>query len=348
MNTVAQFRRLIRLILVHMLYYTGVLHLLKRRRLRGRAVVLMYHRVLNARERHQSFSSDAIQVSPETFDRQLRFLRRHFNVVTPEAFVERLRSGKPFDDATCLITFDDGWADNFIAALPLLRKHALPAVVFLPTNFIGSENCFWQERLARLLHRLHDLRRVRPSEAQAIVETYGLSHTFRAEGTELKRRIHDFVRGLKERSDNEANRLVEAAYGVVGKFAITERNPDRFLSWDQVRTMAGHGVRFGSHAVTHRILTLMDAETVDRELTNSKEQIARQLGVTIELLAYPNGDTNRAIAEAARAAGYAAAFTTRPGTVAAGEHPFLIPRVNIHDRATRTMAGFYAAVLGVL
>lgn len=348
-SLVARFRALTRLLLVHALYYSGMLHLLKRRRLRGRAVVLMYHRVLDASERERSFSSDGIQVSPQTFDRHLRFLRRHFTVVTPDEFVQRLNSGQPFDDGTCLITFDDGWRDNLTNALPLLRKHALQAVIFLPTGFIGSDRCFWQETLARLLHRLHGLYRTRPSEdLRQVIEACGLKDLFRSQGAELKHRIHDFVRGLKRVPEDEVNRIVQTIRAVAGDDDKTERHPDRFVSWEEARTMAATGVSFGSHAVSHRILTRLDARTLAHELSASKAEISRQIGTPVPLLAYPNGDSNRDIAQAARSAGYAAAFTTQPGTVGSGEHPFLIPRMNIHDRRTRTVAGFYATVLGVL
>lgn len=347
-SVVAHLRALTRLLLVHALYYTGVLHLLKRR-LRGRAVVLMYHRVLDASERERSFSSDGIQVSPETFDRHLHFLRRHFKVLAPDEFVQRLHSGQPFDDATCLITFDDGWSDNLTNAMPLLRKHALPAVIFLPTGFVGSDRCFWQETLARLLHRLHGHYRHCPSEdAIRVIEACGLKDLFRSDGAELKQRIHDFVRGLKALPEDEVNRMAEAVRAVVGDRDATERHPDRFVSWEEARTMAAAGLSFGSHAVSHRILTRLDARTLAQELTASKAEIGRQLDTAVPLLAYPNGDSDQEVAEAARSAGYAAAFTTRPATVAAGEHPFLVPRVNIHDRGTRTVAGFYATLLGVL
>lgn len=346
---IARFRALTRLLLVHALYYSGMLHLLRRQRLRGRAVVLMYHRVLDASERERSFSSDGIQVSPQTFDRHLRFLRRHFTVVSPDEFIQRLHSGQPFDDGTCLITFDDGWSDNLTNALPLLRKHALPSVIFLPTGFVGSDRCFWQETLARLLHRLHGLYRDRPSEdLSRLMEACGLKDLFRSQGAELKQRIHDFVRGLKRLPEDEVNRMVEAVRAVAGDGAETERHPDRFVSWDEARTMAAGGVSFGSHAVSHRILTRLDAGTLAHELTASRAEIGRQIGTPVPLLAYPNGDSNHAVAEAARSAGYAAAFTTQPGTVSAGSDRFLIPRINMHDHRTRTVAGFYATLLGVL
>lgn len=347
MKTRARFRAAIRLILVYLLYYSGVLHALKRRRLRGRAVVLMYHRVLTATERLQSFSSDGIQVSPDTFDRHLGFLRRHFRVVEPREFARRLQSGQSFDDATCLITFDDGWHDNLTNALPLLRKHALPAVIFLPTALIGSNDCFWQERLARLLHRLSQIDRRDPSAVAALVQRYDLKSVFRGNDTERKQRIHDFVRALKVLADGEIQTMMQAIAAAVDA-GEADPHPDRFLQWDDVRTMAQAGVTFGSHAVSHRILTRLPKTEVMRELAESKRTIETHAGVAVELLAYPNGDSNDATADAAKSTGYLAAFTTQAGLVAAGDDRFLVRRVNIHDRATRTLPGFYSVLLGVI
>lgn len=335
-----------RLVLVHVLYYTGVLHALKRRRLRGRAVILMYHRVLTAKERSESFSSDGIQVSPESFDRQLGFLKHHFKVASPEQFVAQLQRGETFADATCLITFDDGWRDNLTNALPLLRKHAVPAVIFLPTDFIGTERCFWQESLARQLHRLQRAYRDGSSAASAVVVRHSLASVFVGEGAELKQRIHDYVRALKVLSDQEIDALMNAVVATVGP--SQEDHPDRFLSWNEVSTMARAGVTFGSHAVSHRILTRLPKDEVIRELETSKREIAAHAGLDVQLLAYPNGDCNEETAEAARQTNYTAAFTTAHGVVAANDDRFLLRRINIHDRATRTTAGFYATLLGVI
>ena len=63
------------------------------------------------------------------------------------------RAGEPLPDMSCLVTFDDGWWDNFEHALPILRDRGVPAAVFVATDYIGSERCFWQERLNRLLFR---------------------------------------------------------------------------------------------------------------------------------------------------------------------------------------------------
>src|SRR5690554_7133710 len=109
--------------LAHMLFYSGLLHLYRRLKLRGKAVVLTYHRVLSDEERRNSFSNQAIVVSPRTFERQLRFLKRHCKLLSAADFERHLRERKPFATGSCLITFDDGWRDNYTNALPILRRY---------------------------------------------------------------------------------------------------------------------------------------------------------------------------------------------------------------------------------
>ena len=138
----------------HVLYASGLLTLLARRRLRGRAVVLMYHRVLTDDALARSWSHPGIVVGAETFARQVALLRRHFAPMTLEAFAQHLREGRPFPPGACLVTFDDGWLDTATVAWPILREAHVPAVVFLPSGYIGTGAMFWQERLRALLHEV--------------------------------------------------------------------------------------------------------------------------------------------------------------------------------------------------
>lgn len=340
---------LARLVLAYALYYTGVLHVLKRRRLRGRAVVLMYHRVLTAAERAHSFSSDAIVVEPDTFARQLAWLRRHFVLLTPEQFAERLREGRAFADASCLVTFDDGWTDNYANALPLLRRFDIPAIIFLPTRFVGAQHGFWQEQLARDLDGLRQAYRRDPAALAEAVATHGLSDVVGGDG-DGRRRIHDFVRALKRRPQADVDRLRAAVAAMLKAHGddTPADHPDRFLDWDQVAAMAAAGIRFGSHAQSHRILPRLDDGEIDAELTESKREIEARLRRPVALFAFPNGDFDARSADAARRAGYAAAFTTQSGTVGANDDPYRVRRINIHEHATRHLPLFYATLLGVL
>jgi len=85
------------------------------------------------------------------------------------------------------------------------------------------------------------------------------------------------------------------------------------LSWKQVREMSDAGVSFGSHTVTHPLLTRIPPKQVERELRQSKDIVEQQIGKPVSTLAYPSGDFDSNVKQAVREAGYLAAVTIRAG-----------------------------------
>ena len=125
------------------LYYLGILQLWQAIVLRRRAVGLMYHRVLTDDERKSAASHPGIVVDEQTFARHMAVLRRRFVVLSIEES-RPSRAAAAIPSSACLITFDDGWRDNYSNVLPILERHRLPALIFLPVNFIGARRVFWQ------------------------------------------------------------------------------------------------------------------------------------------------------------------------------------------------------------
>jgi hypothetical protein len=114
----------IRMTISHALYYSGLLHLFLRVKLRDKTVVLAYHRVLTTEQRDRTASHQALVVEDKTFARQVGVLTRLFRVLTLDEFAEHLARRLPFRGPCCLITFDDGWMDNFENALPVCGTQA--------------------------------------------------------------------------------------------------------------------------------------------------------------------------------------------------------------------------------
>jgi len=86
-------------------------------------------------------------VTNESFKKQVDFLKRKFNVLSMIDFVDCLENKKNFPDNSVVITFDDGYLDNYTHAYPVLRKFNLSATIFLATDFIDSDNIpDWEER----------------------------------------------------------------------------------------------------------------------------------------------------------------------------------------------------------
>lgn len=335
----------IKLTLAAVLFYSGALHVLLRWRLRRRALVLLYHRVLPAAESAQSFSSKAIIVSPATFECHLRFLRRHFSVLGPEEFREWLLSGRDCRRPPCLITFDDGWKDNLTYARPMLKAWNLPAIIFLPTDYIGTGKSFWQERLSRLLFRLGQQTSL---HAHPLVARHGLETLFTCARPELARQAGDLARAYKNRDTRDAEHLIAEVSAALAGHDDSSADIDTYLSWEDVQRMRADGIAFGSHTVSHRILTQIDAAAVDTELSESKRILEQRLNTSVRLLAYPNGNHNADTVERARRTDYELAFTTIAGRVARGDDPMTLRRINIHDGAHRHLPLFCASILGVL
>lgn len=112
----------------------------------GSCAVLLYHRVVDL-----ATDPQLLAVSPENFDKQLNVLKSKYNVLTISEFESLIASNKKFPNKSVLITFDDGYVDNFTEALPILEKYKTQAIFYISTGNIGTNSEFWWDELERLL-----------------------------------------------------------------------------------------------------------------------------------------------------------------------------------------------------
>jgi peptidoglycan/xylan/chitin deacetylase (PgdA/CDA1 family) len=328
---------------------TGLLGLRLRRSFRDRAVVLMYHRVLPPEDAAATWSHPGIVVGRETFARQMAALRRHFDVLSPDAFVAHLESRQPFARPSCLVTFDDGWQDNYTHAWPILRAHGIPALIFLPTAFIGTGAMFWQERLKRLLATAIDASRTDGTLRDALRQRLAaerLAQLVDVSGERVRTAVMAAVHARKDGGVDGSAALIDDVARLVAAGPAGAPSPDAFMTWAMVREMAASGIVFGAHGVTHRLMTAIGLDDVRRELAEARAVIAAEIGGAPRTVSYPNGNWNPDVAAAVRAAGYAAAFTTAEHAVSPADDTASIGRVNIHEDATAHVPLFLARLCG--
>jgi peptidoglycan/xylan/chitin deacetylase (PgdA/CDA1 family) len=348
MQTSAVLRHGVKLIVAHVLYYTGILHVLQRIVLRKRAVVLMYHRVLSEEERALTSSHPGIVVSTASFEAHMAVVKRRFVALSAADFSDRLTRKVPFPSSSCLITFDDGWYDNWANALPVLERHNLPALIFLPVNYIGRQRQFWQERVTRLIARglaaaTTDV--AMRNRLAAILEPIGLGSAFSLPADRRREAIAEAVGFLKAAPQSARDSLIAELIDL-GLASDDANDPDRFLSWDQVRVMGGRGVTFGGHGAEHRLLTQVRADAAEQEVLESRTVLAEHVG-DVAAFSYPNGSWNAEIAAIVREHGYQMAFTTEPGSVSSSDDRYALKRINIHEHAASTTPLFLARVVGL-
>jgi hypothetical protein len=115
-------------------------------------VVLNYHRIGEATG--QPWDRTLWNVDADTFDVQLATLARDAEVVAPEDVLRYARESSR--GRRVLVTFDDGYRDNYEIAFPLLRRHGLPATFFPATGFIdGARPAWWDELAWMVSHARH-------------------------------------------------------------------------------------------------------------------------------------------------------------------------------------------------
>jgi len=337
-------RATIKRLLTSTLYFSGVAWLVAAWLFRRRALVLMYHRVLPDRPAPDAYSADAIVVTPQTFERHMRFLRRFFTPIDGERLRAMLRGEVPWQPRACLVTFDDGWFDNFEHALPVLRREQVPSIVFVATGYVGTQETFWQERLTRLLF----LSWQRGQVSQPLFTELG-APGIPALGEEAARReVRYLVTALKRLSSAEIAKHIERITTELRAGGIDPggNGDDRFMTWDQAAALAGSTVvTLGSHAHSHAPLTSIGSEAVRSELRRSNEELQRHVEMRPAFFAYPNGNYDEGVVREVREADYALAFTTDMGWVKREDHPLKLKRINISERGTESNAGFLCRLL---
>src|SRR5271156_256752 len=130
---------------------SGAAFLLRQLPERDSLMVLNYHRIDNGDD--DLFDSDLFSATSDELNEQISYLKRHISLVTLEeaiAFVDGTIN-KRSRRCRVLITFDDGYLDNYEVAFPILRSHGVQGVFFLATEMVGSCLVPWWDRIAYLV-----------------------------------------------------------------------------------------------------------------------------------------------------------------------------------------------------
>lgn len=292
-------------------------------------IVLSLHRVLPPGQAEKSFEP-AITLSTLVFEQFLLLLHREYRVVS---LAQLLHQPQDIDGRQRVaLTFDDGWADTFDHAFPLLIRFEMPATVFLCPSLMEPHRVLPEERFLRIWNWCARHRHL--SLLRKDLHKWGLN------GGESSVRLIWAL--LLKRLPIDAKLLMldhlETAYHIP---PIEER---RFLTWDEVHIMRQQNISFGSHTMRHSALATEQPPCLDQELEESRRAIEAHLEEEVRFIAYPNGSWDRRVIQAARQAGYTHGFTTARGGFRLSSNPMAIPRINIDNAVmTDSMSSLHAA-----
>lgn len=278
---------------------------------------LLYHRLEDPAARHPALEPDLVTASPALFERQLQHLVRCYHPIGADELTAAIMGRHTLPPRAVVVTFDDGYRDFMELAWPLLRRHHVPAILFVPTAFVDQPGRgFWWDALWQVVTRTRKPHAVLPG-------TSGRQVALGAEGERLEawRTIASWLKTLTPAGRRAA---LEA---LIEQLGVTPDAGGSVLSWSALRQLQQAGVTIAAHSRTHELLDQLDAAALDEEVAGSRDDLVRELGTSPPVFAYPNGNFSAASIGALSRAGFEAAFSTVHGlSHPSRSHPLALRR----------------------
>lgn len=312
----------------------------KRFRNRKHSLTLTYHGVLPETGDVDAQFENRNFVSVEQFDKQIEILLRHFIPIQLEDI-----TGAPEQAAGgFLITFDDGFMNNYRYALPVLKKYDLSAVFFITTGLVGTRKLLWTEQVSRLLAR---------TKRRTLKIFIDREYKFELDDEENRDAISKQIRTLmkrlpKTKRDTVLAQLYRQCIDVNPELESDEEDRYLFMTQDQIKDLIKHGQVIGSHTHTHPILSTLNEQDSMFELEQSKQLLEKWTDRTCMALSYPNGavsDYREVQRKQLKKLNYRCAFTQIPRYNSAQIGLYDLRRLNI--TAKMNPAVFEAKVSGL-
>ncbi len=298
-------------------------------------VVLNYHRI--GTPGHSLLDHALWSATQDDFDAHVRMLKSHFDLIGVDDLASAI--GDASRDATrrryrfAMLTFDDGYIDNYELAFPVLQANNATATFFVTTGFVGDRRPGWWDEIAWMV-------RSSPRRSVRLAKPWfeGVAEVATEPASDL---IRQLLRKFYLLPGHETGSFLDWIADVTGSGrAPAILSETLWMNWDQVNEMADAGMSIGAHSVTHPVLARLSAEEQAFEILESRLVIEQAIGRPVTAFSYPVGrrdafnvDTRNALSEA----GFDWAFSYYGGFVS-GEAAdrFDIPRVAVEADTARS------------
>lgn len=282
-------------------------------------IVLMYHRVID----HADPMFVGIPV--KQFEEQMKYISDRWNPVSEQQVVNFYRHGKPLPEGAVFVTFDDGYKDAYTLALPVLRKHRIPAILFVSSDPVDNNDLLWTDELSLLLKHTNrtsldlfiEKERLRLDLSSDRAKTYALF--------EIKSR-------LKRVADSIRHETLEGVRGQLGELSSEQRS-GYLVSREDMQELYQAGVCIGAHTVTHPILSQVTDDKAREEIAQSRDYLL-EMGFPQISFCYPNGqraDYNESTKSIVKECGFDLAFTAVEGANDENTHPLELQRLHVSN-----------------
>jgi peptidoglycan/xylan/chitin deacetylase (PgdA/CDA1 family) len=243
----------------------------------GQGEILMFHRILPDKKIERIWSNKFLEVTPNFLENTILYFKKYnFNFISINDVPKYINSiNKKF----VVFTFDDGYSDNYKFALPIFEKYNVPFTIYIATDFPNKKANLWWYKLEKLI--------LSQKKIEFTFENKKFSYS---DFSSIKEKnivfeeIHNLIKNTKENKKTELFKIL---------FSEIDRNFDLdeyVLSWEMIKELSANElVSIGAHTVTHRRLSLLTKNEVEREIALSKKILEEKINKKIVHFAYPFG-----------------------------------------------------------
>lgn len=283
-------------------------------------VILGYHRIADCK-----WDPYHTNVGTQNFSEQLDVLSKYGQPVSLKQ-IRRNLGDRTVSRRSIAITFDDGYADTFDVAAPLLRQKAIPATVFIVSGSLGK--AFWWDEITQIIEDAAELPARFKLEAGSKLFHWSGGTDPRRNRDILARRLGDYFRSIDFSVHATVLRRLRTIFDV-GKDTFDQPcavSPERLANENRNGLLD-----IGSHTVSHASLGKLSIARQQHELRKSKRDLEEISGRDISSFSFPNGADSAATGRVAARLGFELACTSSAGVVNVGTNPFLLPRLWVGD-----------------
>lgn len=261
---------------------------------RKKLFILIYHRVLDGPD---FMRPD--EVDKKKFCWQMELLHKYFNVLSLPDALNKMENHSLPARAVC-ITFDDGYADNYTNALPILKKFNQSATFFIANGFLNGGR-MWNDTVIEAVRNYQ--------QAELDLTAIGLGKYDVESNAEKAIVASQIIRKIKHLPHPQRDQYT--AYIA----SLSQNLPnDLMMSTEQLRKLQQSGMEIGGHTVSHPILAKLEPKEAEKEISENKAFLESALNTPMRYFAYPNGKANDDYlpqhVQLVKNAGYQAAVST--------------------------------------
>lgn len=261
-------------------------------------LVLNYHRVGDGNA--SKFDRGLWSASAEAFADQIRFCRSHLEMITPDDLPRALASAR---GRYGMITFGDGYRDNYEVAFPILKAEVVPAAFFITTGFIDLPRVPWWDEIAWM---------VRTSQRDKVELPGWLPESVVFDTPDRERAVRILLHTYKTMPTNSTGSYLDAVAEATGSSRCGEDlSKSLWMTWNMLREMHAAGMTIGGHTVTHPSLAQTSRERQREEIMGCGKRLAEEMGEPMRYFSYPGGQNvfNAITRDALRVVGIHNAFS---------------------------------------